>query len=62
MTTNRKNKQKLNTYATDDETEEKLFKVVMIRSQNAGKTISKSAVIRALIHEALEWETSDETP
>ena len=62
MSTERKTPQKLNTYATDAETEEKLFELVMRYSKDAGKPISKSAIIRTLIADAVLWEEGNETP
>lgn len=53
----RKTKQNANTYSTNKETEDKLLKLVLIRSEESGKILGKSAVIRAVIHEAFAaWE------
>ncbi len=57
----RKTKQQTHTYTTDDETQDKLRQLTIIRSVGTDEIVGKSAVLRALIREAFAREKNDET-
>lgn len=58
----RKTKQITVGLSMDEETSERMFQLALIRSKNAGRLVSKSELVRALIRDAynLEMEKNDE--